>query len=158
MKGILYRLMNKEDIAQVVELEKQTFSRPWTKENFLESFQVPDAFFIVAQEVKSKQIVGYCGIYQSYELGNITNIAVQSEWRKMGIASHLLQKLFELGNELGMQTFVLEVRVSNIPAIQLYTKHGFQKAGIRKNFYAEPIEDAYIFEKHHIAFQNRFTD
>ena len=71
-------------------------------------------------------------------------MAVDKKFRRQHIAEEMLKELMKTGNELGIKSYTLEVRCSNEGAIALYTKLGFESAGIRKNFYRNPIEDANI--------------
>lgn len=144
MNRIIYRDMTSEDVAQAVDIENQNFSRPWKKEDFLDSLLLADTLFIVAQDEESEEIQGYCGCYQSFEEGNITNVAVKDSVRRQGIAFGMLNAVLEKGRKRGISRFFLEVRVSNLPAIMLYEKLGFQTAGIRKDFYVEPVENAWV--------------
>lgn len=144
MSRIIYRNMTQEDIAQAVEIEEQIFSRPWTAENFLDSLKLEDTIFLVAQKEDSDEIVGYCGCYQSFDEGNITNVAVKESARRQGIAYGLVSAVLEQGRRRGIHNFFLEVRVSNMPAITLYEKMGFKTAGIRKDFYVAPVENAWV--------------
>ena len=74
----------------------------------------------------------------------IVNVAVRDDCRKQGIADKLLMELTAYGNEHGASRFYLEVRVSNEAAIHLYEKHGFIRQGVRKDFYKDIHEDAYV--------------
>ncbi len=144
MIPVIYRPMAPEDVSQAVTIENQIFSRPWTKENFLDSLSLKDAIFLVAQREDSKEIVGYCGCYQSLDEGNITNVAVIEAVRRQGIARGLLSSVIDEGQRRGICNFFLEVRVSNLAAITLYEKLGFRTAGIRKDFYVAPVENAWV--------------
>ena len=88
--------------------------------------------------------VGYCGIYLSLDEGEITNVAVRPECRKQGIADAILDTAFMEAQKRGAEKIYLEVRQSNIPAQQLYEKHGFESCGLRKNFYRKPTEHAIV--------------
>lgn len=138
------RPMEEKDAQAMASIEKRIFSRPWTEENFRESFLLGDTIYFVAQEEETGELAGYCGCYQSFEEGNISNVAVSPDCRRHGIADALLTALIRQGKENGIETFSLEVRLSNAPAIALYRKHGFEMAGIRKGFYEAPREDAGI--------------
>lgn len=144
MNSIIYRNMIQEDIEQMVLIENEIFSRPWTKENFQDSLGLKDTIFIVAQEKESGEIVGYCGCYQSFDEGNITNVAVKKSARRQGIAKGMLEEVLKIGRSRDICNFVLEVRVSNLPAITLYEKMGFKTVGIRKDFYVDPLENAWV--------------
>lgn len=92
-------------------------------------------------------MAGYCVCYQSFEEGEITNVAVKKELRGQGIAGKLLEKLGSYGRERGLERYILEVRAGNEPAIHLYERSGFTRVGIRKGFYEQPVEDAVIMVK-----------
>ena len=77
----------------------------------------------------------------------ITNVAVFPEYRKMGVGTALLNKVFALKDELNLSFVSLEVRQSNLSAIRLYEKLGFKTEGTRKNFYTNPLENALIMTK-----------
>ena len=92
-------------------------------------------------------MAGYCVCYQSFEEGEITNVAVKKELRGQGIAGKLLEKLCSYGKKRGLERYILEVRAGNEPAIHLYERSGFTRVGIRKGFYEQPVEDAVIMVK-----------
>ncbi|MEG1945733.1 MAG: ribosomal protein S18-alanine N-acetyltransferase [Lachnospiraceae bacterium] len=90
------------------------------------------------------QIEGYCGMYCSLEEGEITNVAVNPMMQRQGIGRKVVEDVLQQASKRGITQVVLEVRVSNHPAITLYEKLGFQEIGIRKGFYEKPKEDAAI--------------
>ena len=130
-----------EYAPQVAEIEKQCFSLPWSEEAFCGEIDNPLATYIVA--VEDKTVLGFAGVHIIAGEGYITNIAVRESARRCDIGKMMLEKLIDICRE--KCTFItLEVRKSNIPAISLYEKLGFENLGIRKNFYEKPIEDAVI--------------
>ena len=131
-----------EDAAAVAVIERMIFSQPWSEKGFLDSLESPDTLYLVVKV--QGVIVGYCGLLQSFEEADITNVAVHPEWRGRGIAYRMLQTLMEQGKTRGIERYTLEVRVSNASAIHVYEKLGFTSVGIRKNFYDMPREDAVI--------------
>lgn len=137
--------MQEEDLEQVAEIERKTFSIPWSKNAFYESMKRKDTIYLVAKE--GKNVVGYSGIYCFYEDGEITNVAVEPAYRRQKVGKQLLDKLQEEAKTLGVTRFFLEVRVSNTGAIELYKTLGFREDGIRKGFYENPKEDALIMWK-----------
>ena len=98
--------------------------------------------FLVAEE--DGAICGYIGMYLSIDEGEITNVAVLPAKRGSGVGSMLLKHALACAAQEEIVQVVLEVRVSNEPAIRLYEKYGFKHCGIRKGFYDFPKEDAYI--------------
>lgn len=131
-----------EDAAAVAVIERMIFSQPWSEKGFLDSLESPDTLYLVVKV--QGVIVGYCGLLQSFEEADITNVAVHPEWRGRGIAYQMLQTLMEQGKTRGIERYTLEVRVSNASAIHVYEKLGFTSVGVRKNFYDMPREDAMI--------------
>lgn len=145
MSEIIIRKMQTEDLTQVCEIEKDNFSLPWSEKSFSESMGREDTVFLVACE--DEEITGYVGCYCIAGTGEITNVAIKSTHRRKGIGGLLLEKLYEEGAMLDVQEYFLEVRESNEAAIGLYSRQGFVKEGIRKNFYEKPVENAVIMWK-----------
>ncbi|MFA9377699.1 MAG: ribosomal protein S18-alanine N-acetyltransferase [Lachnotalea sp.] len=139
---IRIRNMTRADIVQVSKIEEETFSSPWSADSFVDSLGRKDAIYIVACE--DECIVGYCGLYNIVNEGNINNVAVSKLFRGQQIGFLMLTRLIELGNAQNIEAYTLEVRRSNEAAIKLYEKLKFIKEGIRKNFYNNPNEDAII--------------
>ncbi len=137
--------MTKADVDEVAYIERECFSLPWSKEALIESLELPHSMFIVAKI--GGEIVGYGGVYITYDEAEVTNIAVKSEYRKQGIGRMLVDGVVSQAQERGANTIVLEVRESNLPAISLYEKCGFENIGIRKDFYERPVENAVIMWK-----------
>ena len=134
--------MQETDLDEVAALEKEIFSMPWSKKGFLDTLSMAQVHFLVAR--KGGELVGYCGIYQAADEGEITNVAVDEKFRKHGIAKQMVEQLIAQAAAEGTKHFVLEVRCSNDAAVHLYRKLHFENQGIRKNFYEKPREDAYI--------------
>ena len=141
--SVTVRPMRAEDTAQVAAIEKETFTQPWTQEGFLESLELDYCIYVVAV-AEDETVLGYSGLRRSFEEADVTNMAVASEARGKGIGEMLLRALMEMGREQGIERYTLEVRKSNEPAIRMYHKLGYEDAGIRKNFYSHPQEDAII--------------
>lgn len=142
---MMIRLMQEADICAVAELEIACFSMPWSVRSLQESLQKNDYLFLAAEE--AGEIVGYAGLLQVQEEGDITNIAVKENFRGRGIAKNLTKQLLEYGRQRGIQDFTLEVRVGNAAAIHVYESLGFEGVGVRKRFYEKPVEDALIMWK-----------
>lgn len=145
LKMIRIRLMDLSDVSQVSEIEKQIFTTPWSEASFKDTIARTDTIYLVACE--NEEIAGYCGLRQCLEEADITNVAVKQCYRGRHIARNMLTKLIELGVSKGIEAFTLEVRESNENAIKLYLGLGFEPAGIRKNFYQKPVENAVIMWK-----------
>jgi len=139
---MMIRKMTEADLSDVCSIEQETFSEPWSEEDFRNSLLEEKNGYLVA-EIDNK-IVGYCGCWGIAGEGDIYNVAVKKEYQRQQIGRSLLTKLIEISMERGITAFTLEVRASNAPAIQLYESLGFEQAGIRKDFYSKPKEDAVI--------------
>ena len=142
---VQFSLMEEKDISRIAVIEEEVFSMPWRMEDFKEALYNPMKRFVVAKF--KEEIVGYCGIHQILDEGEITNVVVVSSYRRQGIAGRMLSYLLEIGNSMGINSFTLEVRAGNRNAVRLYENAGFFVEGIRKNFYEKPKEDALIMWK-----------
>jgi ribosomal-protein-alanine N-acetyltransferase len=134
--------MKEEDLRDVHTIEDSIFSQPWKIEDFRQSLYNPNNLYLVVEE--QDVILGYCGLWGVVGEGQITNVAVAKQYRGRHVAEVMLTKLIELGRKQGLEAFTLEVRESNRAAITLYHKLGFKDAGVRKNFYEAPVENALI--------------
>lgn len=145
MGEVIVRLMKREDLPEVCAIEKDNFSVPWSEKSFAESMERNDTVFLAADA--NGEIAGYLGCYCIAGEGEITNVAVKASFRRKGIGSKLFEKLYETAASLETEEFFLEVRESNAAAIALYTREGFEKEGIRRNFYEKPTEHAVIMRR-----------
>lgn len=139
---ITVRAMQVKDADKVSRLEQQIFSQPWSRQGFVDSIELGNTVFLVAEE--QAEILGYIGMYLSVDEAEITNVAVAPAKRRRGIGEMLLKAAKEEAGLRSIETIVLEVRVSNGDAVRLYERNGFQVCGRRKEFYELPREDAYI--------------
>ena len=146
MNQLVIRSLEERDLDQVMVIEQASFSVPWTRNDFYESIQKENSLYLVAE--LGGTIVGYCGLWGVLDEGQINNVAVDRAYRGKHIGAYLLQTLILEGEARGLTAFTLEVRVSNVPAIALYHSQGFVDAGVRKNYYISPREDAIIMWKY----------
>lgn len=143
---MVIRRMQVPDLEQVCAIEKGIFSDAWSRQGFVDSLNNEHAILLCV--VDKDQVLGYCCLYTMIDEGEIVNVAVDERYRKKGIGAVMIAELLNLGREKGVEQFYLEVRESNIPAQRLYQKMGFETAGIRKNFYEKPVENALIMHCH----------
>lgn len=136
------REMQIDDLEEVMEIENNNFSKPWTETGFFSFLIRNDTLFLVAE--KNENICGYCGVVMVTDEGDITNVAVSKQYQNQGIGGMLVDELIHRTKEAGVTRLFLEVRASNRPAIHLYQKKGFEQNGIRKNYYEAPVEDALL--------------
>lgn len=138
------REFKENDELAIAELEKECFSKPWSEKAILDAKENNTVFLVAEQQEK---IIGYLGLQIVLDEGYITNVAVTKEHRGKGVAKSLMEKLIEMAEEKNLAFVTLEVRESNLAAINLYKKFGFEKEGERKNFYENPRENAHIMTK-----------
>jgi len=96
---------------------------------------------------EKNHVYGYFGLWVVEDEGHINNFAVVPIYQKNGLGDMMMGKIFEIGEKHKISLYYLEVRKSNQPAIKLYKKHGFFEAGIRRNYYSHPMEDALLMTK-----------
>ena len=144
MKNITITRMTDDDVSEIAELEKKCFAVPWSEKSFRDEMQNKLAVYFVAKD--NGKCIGYAGFWNVSGEADITNVAVKNSARKKGIAKALLYEMENIAaNEI--KDIFLEVRMSNIAAIGLYTSLGYEKIAVRKRFYSNPVEDAIIMKK-----------
>ena len=132
-------------IDAVYELEKECFGNPWSREDLAAQPSNENSRFLVA--ASGDEVCGYIGVYELFESCEVANLAVKKEFRRKGIAKALLNEAIEGAKSRKREFITLEVRPSNTAALGLYESLGFEKAGMRKDFYSSPVEDALILTK-----------
>lgn len=136
--------MNDENIYSVKQIEDECFSNPWSFESLKIELSKVGACFYVAED---NEAMGYIGFNMVLDEGYIANLAVRQKYRRQGVANALLEKVIETAKENNLSFVSLEVRESNVSAINLYEKFGFVQQGVRKNFYRNPTENGLILTK-----------
>ena len=143
---IRIREMTAEDVEDAWKLEEKYLGKEaWTRKQLLDAMTRDDTIYLVSE--MAGRIVGLCGVQNISGEGEITNVSVSGDVRRMGCAYKMLRQLLERGAGLGITDYTLEVRASNAPAIGLYEKLGFKSEGVRPGFYHEPADDAVIYWK-----------
>lgn len=140
---MIIREAKREDADKIYELELATFPMPWSLNSIITDLEKESKSLYFVIEVGDK-IVGYAGAWLVLDEGQITNVAVRKEYRGFGFGTKLVKALVDGLHERGMKEVFLEVRVSNIAAQTVYRKLGFTVKGVRKRYYMDPTEDAYI--------------
>ena len=131
--------------GQIAELEKVCFHDPWSENSIASELGNRLSLWLVA--VDGDRVVGYVGSQSVLGETDMMNIAVAPDYRRQGIAEKLVTELISGLRQKGNHSLMLEVRVSNTSARQLYDKLGFEQVGLRKNYYRNPKEDALILRK-----------
>ncbi len=141
---IAYRSALKEEAAQLSLISNECGSDRWSESSFLSEF---DRKTIIECCDCDGKIVAFAVVSVSFDEGYLHLIAVDSNFRKQGIATKLLKHCEQLAISCGVCKIILDVRVSNESAIKLYEKSGYNKICDRKNFYSHPTENAFTMVK-----------
>lgn len=144
-------LMRRRHLKQIMPIEEVVYPRPWSLGVFnaeLDLAKRGERYYIVG--TIDGQLVGYAGLLFTPDDAHVTNIAVDPDWQRRGIATDLLLELCWKAREHGSQGMSLEVRVSNEAAQALYARFGFVPAGVRRKYY-ENVEDAIVMWCHDIG-------
>lgn len=136
--------LTKDDIDAVVQIEEEAYGKHhWAKSSFYDEISNNLAKYYAAKTT-SGELVGYAGTWHIIDEGHITTIAVKKDYLRNHIGEAIIHKIIEDCYKNNVKYLTLEVRVSNIPAIRLYEKYGFQSLGTRKGYYQDNNEDALI--------------
>ena len=151
--------MNSNDIDDVVQIESEAYGEHhWSKSSFYDEMKNNLAKYYCARTSDGKT-VAYAGTWNIIDEGHITTIAVKPEYMRRHIGEALIIKILENCYENKIKYLTLEVRESNVPAIELYKKYGFSSLGTRKGYYQDNNEDALIMWTENIfydKFKKRF--
>jgi [ribosomal protein S18]-alanine N-acetyltransferase len=141
MTDLEIRRLTYADLPQVIAIERRAFPTPWSLAMFVLELSKPSGICLAA--LMEERLVGYlvCSRYDT--IWHLMNVAVDDRLRRQGIATTLLERLFELADKPSEQ-YTLEVRTSNEDAIRLYERFGFRTAGRRRAYYHDNREDALI--------------
>jgi ribosomal-protein-alanine N-acetyltransferase len=138
--------MKPEDVDEVSLLERVIFPMPWPGQAFLNELkEAPTSFCLVARN--GRLLAGYMVAWFVYDEAHLGNIAVRPELRRQGVATRLMQELLREAEARSVKRITLEVRVSNIDAIRIYRGFGFKAISIRRCYYVDNREDAFVMLK-----------
>lgn len=141
--GIAVRTLEAEDVEAVVVIETDAFSTPWQADTF-HGLLDRDGVELVVMTHETDGVIGYAVLWCILDQGELANIALTPDRRGEGLGSHLLRRVMGIGRDRGVQKLFLEVRASNLGAIDLYQRFGFQDVGLRRAYYHDPPEDARV--------------
>lgn len=143
-KEILLRVMRFDDLDKVYEIEQRLFPNPWPRYFFEKDLQSSNTLAFVVEH--NEEIVGYSlGSCAELQL-HITNIAVVAGFQRQGIGQNLLSKMERIAIERGCTFAYLEVRMSNMAAIEMYRNAGYSILHVSKRYYIDG-DDAYVMHK-----------
>lgn len=144
--GCELRAMTRQDVPQVIAIERRSYGYPWTEGIFNDCLRVA---YHAAVALHGGVIVGYVIMNEIVGEAHILNLCVDPQWRGRGIGRCLLEHAIETARGLKAISLFLEVRESNQTAIRLYQRCGFSEIGVRRNYYPAPVgyEDAIMLSK-----------
>ena len=137
------RRLEQRDLDTVEEIERASYPTPWSRSMFAAELRKPSSIALGAY-LEEGELVGYAFVSRYVDAWHVMNVAVSPSYRRRGIASTLLGRLFEVTASDPRRGYTLEVRVSNAEAIRLYERLGFESRGIRRGYYTDNREDALI--------------
>ena len=137
------RPLEPHDLDAVEEIERVSYGTPWSRSMFVAELRKPSSLALGAYSAEG-DLVGYAFVSRYVDAWHVMNVAVSVEFRRRGIATTLLERLFEVTATDSRRGYTLEVRVSNLHAIRLYEQLGFEARGMRRGYYTDNREDALI--------------
>ncbi len=141
----MIRLASIDDVDDIERIERESFATPWSRTLILEELCFPLSFNLVL-EIK-KKVEGYVMSWLILPEVHILNLAISARYRRKGYGRYLLEGFLEEAQNKGATKITLEVRKSNVEAINLYKEFNFAVKGVRKNYYFDTGEDALIMWK-----------
>jgi ribosomal-protein-alanine N-acetyltransferase len=142
--AVVERLGEPGDLDGVLQIEELSFNNPTSREWYERELQRPDVCFIYVLRVPEYRVAGFCAFWRIATEMHINNLAIRPELRGRGLGGQLLRASLEAAARLGAASATLEVRQSNVAARRLYARAGFNEAGVRRNYYRQPVEDALV--------------
>ena len=145
----MIRKMEDRDLYRVVEIDRNCFTLPWSFTSYqfeIHSSRVSRCWVAEMEDRGKLVIAGMIVCWLVVDEMHIGTIAVDTPYRRMGIASAFLQLVHDQASAEGVERIFLEVRRSNIAAQNLYHKYGYQIVGVREGYYADNHEDALLME------------
>lgn len=136
------RSLQSSDLAAIEEIEQRAYPTPWSRSMFASELAKPTSICLGAFE--GLDLIGYVINSRYVDAWHVMNVAVDPDHQRRGVASQLLERLFELTRDDERRGYTLEVRVSNEGAVRLYEQLGFEARGIRRGYYTDNREDALI--------------
>ena len=137
------RRLEARDLDEVEAIERECYPTPWSRSMFDAELRKPSSLALGAFAADDA-LVGYAFVSRYVDAWHVMNVAVIDEYRRRGIASALLERLFDVTATDPRRGYTLEVRVSNTGAIKLYEQLGFEARGVRRGYYTDNREDALI--------------
>ena len=140
------RKAKEEDLKRILELELNLFSSPWSEQDYLYEINSNEYSHLFVIE-DDGFVVGYSGLWTLFDQAQIITIGIDSKYQGKGLAKSLMSHMEKVAVNNECEIITLEVRVSNTKAINLYEGLGYTRLNIRKSYYSDNNEDAYLYGK-----------
>jgi ribosomal-protein-alanine N-acetyltransferase len=136
--------MSAADFPAVMAIETRIYAFPWTQGNFRDSLAAGYNCWVY---LRDGELIGYAVLMHASDQAHLLNLSIAANCQRQGCGGLLLQGVCALARGNGARLLFLEVRPSNVAALRLYERHGFQRIGLRRDYYPAPAgrEDALIF-------------
>ncbi len=149
-----FKIMQEENLEQVLLTEQSSHVSPWKANNFLDCIASNYWNYVFIDKGSQGNILGHCVVMPGFEEAHLLNITIHPNYRRLGIAKSAIDALEKTCLERSFKRILLEVRASNFEAIHLYHKLGFEQIGVRKGYYPmskenqlNAREDAFVMQK-----------
>jgi ribosomal-protein-alanine N-acetyltransferase len=140
--NVQLRRLESHDLDAVETIERESYPTPWSRSMF--DAELRKASSLALGAFTADELLGYAFVSRYVDAWHVMNVAVANAYRRRGIASALLERLFDVTATDPQRGYTLEVRVSNTGAIRLYEQLGFEARGVRRGYYTDNREDALI--------------
>ena len=138
-------LASRKYLKEIMEIENECFLEPFKEENIIYELE-ENAFSVFYLALENERVVGFLDFWITFDSSTVCQIAIRKEYRNKGIASCLLEKMFNDLKDKDVVVSTLEVRTHNLSAINLYTKHGYFKEVIKPNYYSNGDDALYMIK------------
>lgn len=146
-QAVIERISSDEDLDAVAALEAESFTNPWTRDMLERELRQSDVARVYVLRLPTYRVAAFCACWILYDELHINTIAVHPALRRQGLATELMTRLLAMAASEGAHRALLEVRRSNTVAQRLYERLGFRVAGVRRNYYTQPDEDALLLTR-----------
>lgn len=144
--GIFFRRVRPEDLPRLVEIEREGFRHPWSRELLERELSHAWSTILLAAEDlgHGEVLVGFVVFWLVHDEVHILNVVTAREARRRGVGRALMEEAADAGRRRGAVLATLEVRRSNLAALALYRSLGYRQVGVRPNYYSDEGEDAVV--------------
>jgi ribosomal-protein-alanine N-acetyltransferase len=144
----LERIVSEKDLDEIIELDRASFTRPWTPAMFLEAVRsLQDCRVYACRRKGETRLAGFVCYRLSGPTLQIATVAVRASLRGQGLGSMLVRFALDEGAQAGARHAILDVRVSNHAARRVYERLGFVPVAVHPKYYDAPVEDGLTYSR-----------